>query len=131
MPLQASGCVLRGCGSFHRSRGRAPHRETQSEGVGTMPPDYRKYKVLDEYLISTEKELSMGIYKAVQMVKPNDGPVEIRICYYTRRRRNDGSEWWGLAPRPPHFLPEEAKKVAEGISELADKYFIIKQSIGV
>jgi hypothetical protein len=94
-----------------------------------VPPDYRQYKVLDEYIFSTEEERSKGIYKAVQLVKPADGPVEIRVCYYTRRRRNDGSEWWGLSPRPPHFLPEEAKKVAEGITELANKYTIIIDTV--
>lgn len=94
-----------------------------------MPPEYRKYKVLDEHIISTDAEMSKGIYKAVQMVKPADGSVEIRVCYYTKRRRNDGTEWWGLSPRPPHFLPEEAQKVAEGITELADKYALISDAI--
>jgi len=94
-----------------------------------MPPEYRKYKVLDEHIFSTDEEMAKGIYKAVQMVKPMDGPVEIRVCYYTKRRRNDGTEWWGLSPRPPHFLPEEAQMVAEGITELADKYTSISDSI--
>ena len=94
-----------------------------------MPPEYRKYKVLDEYNFSNEEDERRGIHKAVQLVKPMDGPVEIRVCYYTRRRRNDGSEWWGLAPRPPHFLPDEAKKVADGISEMATKYSMIASSI--
>lgn len=94
-----------------------------------MPPDYRKYKVLDEHIFSSSEDERMGIYKAVQLVKPFDGPVEIRVCYYTKRRRNDGSEWWGLSPRPPYFLPEEAQKVAEGITELAEKYAVISDSI--
>ncbi len=94
-----------------------------------MPPEYRKYKVLDEHIFSSSEDDRMGIYKAVQLVKPMDGPVEIRVCYYTKRRRNDGSEWWGLSPRPPHFPPEEAKKVADGISELANKYNVIASSV--
>lgn len=94
-----------------------------------MPPKYRQYKVLDEYILSSEEDEKRGIYKAVQMVKPVDGPVEIRICYYTRRRRNDGTEWWGLSPRPPHFLPEEAREVAQGITELADKYTVISDAL--
>ena len=94
-----------------------------------MPPDYRQYKVLDELVFSTSEEEQKGIHKAVQLVKPVDGPVEIRVCYYTRRRRNDGTEWWGLSPRPPHFRPEEAKVVADGINELAEKYTVIKDSL--
>jgi hypothetical protein len=94
-----------------------------------MPPDYRKYKVLDEFVFSSKEDEAKGIHKAVQMVKPIDGSIEIRVCYYTRRRRNDGTEWWGLAPRPAHFLPEEGKMVASGITELADKYIMIKGSI--
>jgi hypothetical protein len=94
-----------------------------------MPPEYRQYKVLDEFIFSSSDDEQKGIYKAVQLVKPVDGPVEIRVCYYTKRRRNDGSEWWGLSPRPPHFLPEEAQKVADGITELAEKYSVILDSI--
>ncbi|MCK5252235.1 MAG: hypothetical protein KAQ96_04770 [Thermoplasmata archaeon] len=94
-----------------------------------MPPEYRQYKVLDEFIFSAAEDEKKGIYKAVQLVKPVDGPVEIRVCYYTKRRRNDGSEWWGLSPRPPHFLPEEAKKVAEGITELAEKFILISDSV--
>jgi hypothetical protein len=94
-----------------------------------MPPKYRQYKVLDEYIFSSDGEIARGIYKAVQMVRPVDGPVEIRVCYYTKRRRNDGSEWWGLSPRPPHFSPEEAYKVAQGITELASKFLDIEESI--
>jgi hypothetical protein len=91
-----------------------------------MPPEYRQYKVLDEFIFSSPEDDQRGIHKAVQLVKPNGGPVEIRVCYYTKRRRNDGSEWWGLSPRPLAFLPEEAKIVADGITELAEKYFTIK-----
>ena len=94
-----------------------------------MPPEYRKYRVLDEVIFSNGDDERKGIYKAVQLVKPIDGPVEIRVCYYTKRRRNDGSEWWGLSPRPPHFAPEEAQMVANGITELAEKYIMISDSI--
>ncbi len=94
-----------------------------------MPPEYRRYKVLDEQIFSNADDEMKGIHKAVQLVKPKDGPVEIRVCYYTRRRRNDGSEWWGLSPRPLHFLPEEAQLVANGITELAEKYIMISDSI--
>ena len=94
-----------------------------------MPPEYRQYKVLDEMVFSSSEEEKRGIYKAVQLVKPCDGQVEIRVCYYTRRRRNDGSEWWGLSPRPLAFAPEEAQVVAEGINELAEKYMMIKAVI--
>ena len=94
-----------------------------------MPPEYRKYKVLDEYVFSTDAEEQKGFHKAVQLVKPVDGPVEIRVCYYTRRTRNDGTEWWGLSPRPLAFSPEEADIVAKGISELAEKYMMIRSEI--
>jgi len=94
-----------------------------------MPPEYRQYKVLDEFRLSSGEEERMGHYKAVQLVKPCDGPVEIRVCYYTRRRRNDGTEWWGLVPRPLSFAPEEAKVVADGIIQLAEKCLAIKQAI--
>ena len=93
-----------------------------------MPPKYRQYLVLDEIVFSSSVEEAMGIHKAVQLVKPSDGPVEIRVCYYTRRRRNDGSEWWGLVPRPLHFQPEEAQQVADGILVLAKKYQVIKKA---
>ena len=95
-----------------------------------MPPEYRKYKVLDEFEFSTPEDRKKGIYKAVQLVKPMDGSVEIRVCYYTKRKRGDGTEFWGLSPRPTHFRPEEAKVVAEGITGLAEKYINIKDSIG-
>jgi hypothetical protein len=94
-----------------------------------MPPDYRKYKVLDEFVFSSSDEERMGFYKAVQLVKPADGSIEIRVCYYTKRRRNDGTEWWGLSPRPLHFRPDEAKMVADGITELARKYMVIKAEV--
>jgi hypothetical protein len=94
-----------------------------------MPPEYRQYKVLDEMVFSSSEEEKRGVYKAVQLVKPCDGQIEIRVCYYTRRRRNDGSEWWGLSPRPLSFAPEVAQIVAEGISELAEKYMMIKSVI--
>lgn len=93
-----------------------------------MPPQYRHYRVLDEVVLSSEEDDRRGIYRAVQLVKPSDGPVEIRVCYYTRRRRGDGSEWWGLSPRPPHFPPEEAQRIAQGISELAEKFMLILDS---
>jgi hypothetical protein len=93
-----------------------------------MPPDYRKYKVLDEIRFSSDMDDAIGIYKAVQLVTTNGGPVEIRVCYYTRRRRSDGSEWWGLSPRPLAFSPEEAKIVASAILELAEKYIVIKNA---
>ena len=96
-----------------------------------MPPDYRHYKVLDEVILSSEKERAKGIYKAVQMVKPVDGSVEIRVCYYTKRKRNDGSEWWGLSPRPPHFSPDEARDVAQGIIRLVDKYELISNALSI
>ena len=94
-----------------------------------MTPGTRRYKVLDEVVFSTPDEEKKGISKAVQLVKPSDGPMEIRVCYYTRRTRNDGSEWWGLSPRPLAFKPEEATVVAEGIMDLANKYIIIKNEI--
>ncbi|NOQ53825.1 MAG: hypothetical protein GQ558_04370 [Thermoplasmata archaeon] len=94
-----------------------------------MAIDYRHYRVLDEFIISSPKEEKLGIYRAVQMIKSNDGPVEIRVCYYSRRRRNDGSEWWGLSPRPMAFKPEEAKLIANGIIELSDKYLLIREAI--
>ena len=94
-----------------------------------MTNDYRHYRVLDEVVLSSDEEEQMGIHKAVQLVKPADGRVEIRVCYYTRRRRNDGTEWWGLSPRPPHFAPEEAKVVADGITRLAEKYLVIRDSV--
>ena len=98
--------------------------------VCRMPPQYRHYRVLDEFVFSSEEDQRKGIYKAVQLVKPTDGPVEIRVCYYTKRRRGDGSEWWGLSPRPAHFLPEEAQSIAKGISELAEKFMLIADSAG-
>ena len=94
-----------------------------------MPPDYRQYKVLDEVTFSSPEDEQLGIHKAVQLVMPNGGPVEIRVCYYTRRRRSDGTEFWGLSPRPAVFPPEEAELVAKGIAELAEKYMLIKSAI--
>jgi hypothetical protein len=94
-----------------------------------MPPEFKKYQVLDEFRFSTIVDDTMGIYKAVQLVRSNGGPVEIRVCYYTRRSRGDGSEWWGLSPRPLTFKPEEAQMVAKGILELTEKYMQIKDVI--
>ena len=98
-------------------------------GTGT-PPEYRHYRVLDEFVLSSEDDERRGIHRAVQLVKPPDGPLEIRVCYYTRRRKADGSEWWGLSPRPPHFPPDEARRIAQGIIELADKCKLIADSAG-
>lgn len=94
-----------------------------------MPPEFRKYQILDEHRFSSAVDDRMGIYKAVQLVRSDGGPVEIRVCYYTRRTRGDGSEWWGLSPRPLAFRPEEAQVVAKGIMELAEKYTHIKDGI--
>ena len=94
-----------------------------------MPPDYRQYKILEEAIVSTPDEQRKGIMRVLQLVKPMDGPVEIRLCYYTKRQRMDGSEWWGLSPRPTHFRPEDADIVANGILELAEKYMLTKESI--
>ena len=84
---------------------------------------------MDEIGFSSTSEERMGIHKAVQLVKTDDNGVEIRVCYYTRRKKMDGSEWWAFSPRPLAFGPEEAKVVADGIMKLANRYLKIKSVI--
>ena len=98
-------------------------------GVKVVSRESRHYQVLDEVDFSSELDEKMGIYKTIQLVRTNTNDVEIRVCYYTLRKRSDGSEWWGLSPRPLSFPPEEAKAVAEGIMALADKFMVIKSIV--
>ena len=94
-----------------------------------MPEPFRRYSILDQIVFSTDEEEVMGIRKEVQLVKPPDGPIELRVCYYTRRRNPDGTEWWGLSPRPLTFSPHEAGIVSEAINHLSEKYYLLRTAI--
>jgi hypothetical protein len=83
-----------------------------------VSPVSNLYELIDEIDFSTPKDRRLGYHKAVRLVRSLTGDLEIRVCYFTLRKRSDGSAWWGLCTRPMVFPPEEAEAIAKGIREL-------------
>jgi len=90
----------------------------------------RKNEILEVIIVSSpEEEYYDGIRIAVELIKPENGMLCIRPCYYMKRIRRDGKFYWCLIPRPLNISPKKANRIIKAINELSTKYFRIYESI--
>jgi len=81
----------------------------------------KNVEVLDEIDFSSTKDVRIGYRKVVQLVRSLAGDVEVHVCYFSRRKRSDGSHWWGTCPRPLEFPVDDARAISEGIAVLFER----------
>ena len=82
---------------------------------------FRNVEVIDEFDFSTKKDVRIGYRKAVQLVRSGVGAVEVHVCYFSRRKRSDGTYLWVTCTRPLEFSAEDARAISEGISVLLER----------
>jgi hypothetical protein len=78
----------------------------------------RKYDVLHSVVIDKDEDWidKVELCWVSEMNEP-----QIRICYYTKQKRN-GTEFWNIAPRPLSFNFDSAEKITNAIKECIHLY---------